>query len=565
MQNVSKYILFIVLSIMFIIITSYLAYSQTNIATSATVTHSGGGSAGYGPSNYKDGVIPSYGNTPWGWTTTNGWILFTWSSSKTINLVKFYKDNRPMTTCTFQYWNGSSYVNFYTYNDGTIEHTVNFSNITTTRIRFDNIAGNSNPNFREIQIFEDVCAPPTTVTAFANNSSSLTIINGNSITLTEGTHVGGSCSGGSWQYRWRIGGTTVRDWSTTETYTTTPSNSTTYTLDMRCSACSGSYTSDNVTVTLEDFCVANLANLAGSGGVTGTSTVPSGVTETFSNGTATLPSPSGGYLGRTGGINYSYTSSSWPTCINWGVPTTVAACNLNNNSPTCIFENLVFDAGNTETNLDAGKACFTGSDSYRCLSSTWSWTSKTVNVRMRIVATKSDGVTALPIAKVGNYIMVQADENFKINVIIEVNTNQLGSCAWVTSSLYNTGWRPAVEVFDALHTDPNYLICTQFTPYWYTVNSSPTASSNSPVCETNTLNLNGSSSIGSGCYFNWTGPNGFSSILEDPSITGITTAAAGTYNLVISDGKACYGTTSTSVIINTNSTDPISIDADVNP
>ncbi len=129
--------------------------ASVNIAPSATESHSGGGTegTGYGPSNYNDGVIPSYGNTPWGWTSTGGWIEFVWPTNQTFNSVKFYKDNRPMSTCTFQYWNGSSYVNFYTYNSSTIEHQVTFSSVTSTRLRFYNIGGSSNPNFREIEIF----------------------------------------------------------------------------------------------------------------------------------------------------------------------------------------------------------------------------------------------------------------------------------------------------------------------------------------------------------------------------------------------------------------------------
>lgn len=98
-----------------------------------------------------------------------------------------------------------------------------------------------------IVVTYESCAPPTTVTAYANGSTAATICNGSSVTLTAGTYSGGSCTG-NWEYHWRIGGTTVRDWSTTETYTPSPSSTTTYTLDMRCSACSGTYTSDDVTV-----------------------------------------------------------------------------------------------------------------------------------------------------------------------------------------------------------------------------------------------------------------------------------------------------------------------------
>jgi gliding motility-associated-like protein len=53
-----------------------------------------------------------------------------------------------------------------------------------------------------------------------------------------------------------------------------------------------------------------------------------------------------------------------------------------------------------------------------------------------------------------------------------------------------------------------------------------TASSNGPVCEGTTLNL---SSTGTNGTYSWTGPNGFNSTLQNPSIPGVTLAAAGDY------------------------------------
>lgn len=59
--------------------------------------------------------------------------------------------------------------------------------------------------------------------------------------------------------------------------------------------------------------------------------------------------------------------------------------------------------------------------------------------------------------------------------------------------------------------------------------AAPTASSNTPVCAGQTLNL--STPAVSGVTYNWTGPNSFSSNTQNPSITSVTAAAAGTYSL----------------------------------
>jgi gliding motility-associated-like protein len=61
--------------------------------------------------------------------------------------------------------------------------------------------------------------------------------------------------------------------------------------------------------------------------------------------------------------------------------------------------------------------------------------------------------------------------------------------------------------------------------------SAPTAGSNSSICVGSTLNLT-STTVG-GATYSWTGPSGFTSPLEDPSISNATTAASGTYSVTV--------------------------------
>ena len=84
----------------------------------------------------------------------------------------------------------------------------------------------------------------------------------------------------------------------------------------------------------------------------------------------------------------------------------------------------------------------------------------------------------------------------------------------------------------------------------YTVKPVPTAtaSSNSPVCSGSPLNLTGSSDIGTG--FAWTGPNGFTSTTQSPSIASPTTAATGTYNLIATLNGCSSTAGTTSVVVN---------------
>ncbi|MCS6903823.1 MAG: S8 family serine peptidase [Bacteroidia bacterium] len=68
-----------------------------------------------------------------------------------------------------------------------------------------------------------------------------------------------------------------------------------------------------------------------------------------------------------------------------------------------------------------------------------------------------------------------------------------------------------------------------------TVNLPPTAnaSSNSPRCVGQVLNLLGANSVPN-ASFSWSGPNGFSSTLQNPTIPEVTTAMAGIYTLSVS-------------------------------
>lgn len=83
-----------------------------------------------------------------------------------------------------------------------------------------------------------------------------------------------------------------------------------------------------------------------------------------------------------------------------------------------------------------------------------------------------------------------------------------------------------------------------------TVNPIPTAtvSSNSPVCVGSPINFTGSASSGS---YSWTGPNGFISSIQNPTIGASTTAMAGTYSLIITENGCQSTAATTTVVVNT--------------
>lgn len=72
-----------------------------------------------------------------------------------------------------------------------------------------------------------------------------------------------------------------------------------------------------------------------------------------------------------------------------------------------------------------------------------------------------------------------------------------------------------------------------------------TATNTGPYCAGGTISLHASS----GLTYSWVGPNGFTSSLQNPTITNITTANAGSYGVVVT-GTGCTDTAYTTVVIN---------------
>ncbi len=76
----------------------------------------------------------------------------------------------------------------------------------------------------------------------------------------------------------------------------------------------------------------------------------------------------------------------------------------------------------------------------------------------------------------------------------------------------------------------------------------PTIGNNSPLCETGDLNL--TSTTVSGGTYSWTGPNGFTSSQQNPTIQFVTTNEAGQYTLTVSIGNCSSAPVSTTVVVN---------------
>lgn len=74
------------------------------------------------------------------------------------------------------------------------------------------------------------------------------------------------------------------------------------------------------------------------------------------------------------------------------------------------------------------------------------------------------------------------------------------------------------------------------------------ASNSGPYCEGDTIHLFGGPD--GMMSYQWTGPGGFTSILQNPTRPGATMAMSGTYRLIVTDSAGCVDTATTSVVVN---------------
>ncbi|OWY24852.1 hypothetical protein C7N43_15525, partial [Sphingobacteriales bacterium UPWRP_1] len=91
--------------------------------------------------------------------------------------------------------------------------------------------------------------------------------------------------------------------------------------------------------------------------------------------------------------------------------------------------------------------------------------------------------------------------------------------------------------------------CTATASRAVTVNAVPvaTASNNGPLCAGAALTLSSSG----GSSYSWSGPNGFVSMAQNPVLSSVTTAMAGTYTVTVTNASGCSSVANTVVSIST--------------
>ncbi len=258
------------------------------------------------------------------------------------------------------------------------------------------------------------------------------------------------------------------------------------------------------------------------------------------------------------GKTFGYSNPSWAAfespCTLYGINQTISGLIHGSTNVPCsgtTLHDVTYDAG--LSNLATGTIVYTGLTSYRYNVGAGYVTNANVEVKLTIHFYTGGTTTGIATYASGTNIYLPVSGNFDMKVLIEAKAFTGPTyCTAVTVGNYY----PAIELFDFMATDPSYSICTSFnTGSFYSSTVTATASTTPatmPVSPGTSVTLQGTG-VGTGALtYGWSGPNAYSSIVEDPNIAAVAASHDGDYILTVTDMYGCPDTAKTTISIVTD-------------
>ena len=414
---------------------------------------------------------------------------------------------------------------------------------------------------------------------FGNDTEAKTnYITVNAVPTVSASNAGPYCAGETAELSATVSGATTYTWSGPSNYTAstqnvsianaTANNSGTYTITVTnaasCTATASTTLTVNAKPTLtlsnggpycEGATIALTAN--GNGGNAYSWSGPDGFTSTTQNPTiANADADNAG--------TYTATLTNTTTGCSVSASTVVAVnalptLNASNNGPYCEGATITLSANGSGGTVYAwtGPNGFTSNVANPTIANSTTANAGTYNVVLTNPTTGCSAeastvvaVNAAPAVIASNTGAYCAGQT----VLLSANSDAT-SFAWsgpngYTSALQNPTIANATTANGGSYTvvATNANNCTAQASTVVVVNANPTAnaSNTGAYCEGQTIALQ---TTATGTYA-WSGPNGFSSTLQNPTVANATMSNAGTYTLVVSNANNCTATASTNVVVN---------------
>ncbi|PSJ73243.1 T9SS C-terminal target domain-containing protein [Sphingobacteriales bacterium UPWRP_1] len=300
-------------------------------------------------------------------------------------------------------------------------------------------------------------------------------------------------------------------------------------------------------------CIGGTINLTATGGVAYSWSGPGGYTAS-----GATPSRSGATLAMGGTYMVTVTNSSGCSAVLSTVVsvTATAAASITGNNSFCVGSTISLTASSGTSYSWSGPNGFTSAAASISLSPATTAMAGTYTVTVSngggctASASKTITVSAAPNAT------VSGSTSLCVGGTITLTASGGTSYTWSYpdgltgsgSTITRTGATVAMSGVYTV-TVTNAAGCTSVVTYPVVVNPIPsaTASSNSPVCAGSTINLSAPSG---GTAYLWSGPNLFSSTLQNPTRPNATTSMGGVYAVTVTGAGGCTASASTSVTVN---------------
>lgn len=391
------------------------------------------------------------------------------------------------------------------------------------------------------------------------------------------------CAGETAQINATVSGATSYSWSGPNGYTAstqnvsianaTANNSGTYTITVTsatsCVATASVSLTVNANPTLNvsnggPYCEgATIAlNANGNGGTAYSWIGPDGFTSNLQN--PTIANADGDNAGT-----YTVTLTNTTTGCSVSAGTVVAVnalptLNASNNGPYCEGSTITLSANGTGGTAYAwsGPNGYTANVANPTIANSTTANAGTYNVTLTnpttgcsVEASTIVNVNANPVVTASNTGAYCAGQTIELSAVSADAT----SFAWSGPNGYASAQQNPVIANAVTNNGGSYTVvatnannCSAQASTVVTVNANPTAnaSNTGAYCEGQTIALQ---TTATGTYA-WSGSNGFSSTLQNPTIANATDANAGTYTLVVSNANSCTAEATTVVVVNASPT-----------
>jgi gliding motility-associated-like protein len=253
------------------------------------------------------------------------------------------------------------------------------------------------------------------------------------------------------------------------------------------------------------------------------------------------------------GSALSCTSSATASIILKPIPVPI----LNSNSPVCNGQNLNLIAGGGTSFVWSGPQFFSSSTPSITITAASPLNSGIYNLTVT-AANTCTAPASMSLTVHTTPILSAIGATVCNNQLINLTSNSIpgATYAWSGPLSFNSlSQNPSIQN-PSVSASGNYTVkstssqgCTNTAVANVTVTALPTTFpfSNSPICFGDNLLLNGNNTIG-GTNYSWTGPNGFNSLLQNPSINNVNLTTTGFYTLTVTKGP-CIVSASIPVLI----------------